>query len=195
MKKVGIIIILLLFNLCIVYAKIANNDLNKVDIKLSDQEIGIVTLALDDSISLLIKYHDKYILYLLDYISDKNILEKTKIFTDYIDYQFMNYNYDISNTSIINKKKVDNLVISKNEIELDNKKICFNKSIGCDYVFITHDDILVNEDVKAIFYYNNLSDNYIDYLNSFWIDEYKLSNQSYTIITIGDDYKVDNLLR
>ena len=197
MKKVGVVFFLLVFNFCIVYAKIKDNHLNHVDIKLTGDELGIVTIKLDNSTSLLLKYQDKYLLYLIDYIDSKNIKTSEAVFTDYIDYVYMNnnYNYNEDNAKIVDKQVIEELVLSRNVIDYKDYRLCINQSTNCDFVFITHNDVMINENVKAIFYSTDLDEQYIDYLEKIWTDSYRISKDSYTIMTLGDDYEVNNLVK
>ena len=196
MKKVLVICLLLALNLCVVYAKIKDQKLDRVDINLKDNEIGIVIINLEQSKSLLIKYKNKNILYLFNYLGKQNIDSSTNIFTDKIDYIYMNNDFSYkTNNKIIGHKNIDDLTLLPNKIIYKEKTICINQSNDCDFVIINQNDILLNKDIKALFYTNNLSTSYLDYLNTFWVDKYRLSNQSYTIITIGDDYQVNNLVK
>lgn len=197
MRKIVIICVLLIFNFCIVYAKMSNEDLDKVELNLKEDELGIVAIKLDNSNSLLLKYRGKYYLYLIDFIDSKNIKASEEIFTDYIDYIYMNnnYNYHDSRAKVVQNDINDALSFTKDKIFFKDKSICINTSTDCDYVFINREDVLLNDDIDVVFYSNDLNDKYIDYLKSFWIDSYPLSNQSYTVITIGDDYTVNNLVK
>ena len=47
MRKVLVICLLLALNLCVVYAKIKDQKLDRVDINLKDNEIGIVIINLE----------------------------------------------------------------------------------------------------------------------------------------------------
>ncbi len=197
MKKLIVILVLLIFNFCIVYAKMIDKKLEKVDIKLKKEELGIVVINLNNSNSLLLKYEDKYILYLIDYVADNNIENSKMIFTDYVDYIYMNnyYNYKEDKVFIAKAKTIGKLTLMRNKILYKKQTICINQSNGCDFVFLTHNDILLTKTNKAVFYDNTLSETYIDYIKNFWLDKYPLSKQSYTVITIGDEYKVTNLVK
>lgn len=197
MKKIIIIVILLIFNFCVVCAKISNTELDKVELKLTKDELGIVTFNLKNSTSLLFKYHDKYYLYIYDFDDSKNIKNSEEVFTSYVDYIFMNnnYNYHDSRAKIVKNEVVDDLIFTDDKIMFKDSTICINQSTNCDYVFINREDVLISKDNKAVFYSNELNEKYVDYLKSFWIDTYLLSDESYTVVTIGDDYSVESLVK
>ncbi len=197
MKKIIIIAILLVFNFCIVCAKISNAELDKVELKINKDELGIVTINLKNSTSLLLKYNDKYYLYISDFIDSKNIKNNEEVFTDYVDYIFMNnnYNYHDSRAKVVSNDVVDDLIFMRDRIVFKDVTICINQSTNCDYIFINREDVLINKNNKAIFYSNDLNEKYVDYLKSFWIDTYLLSDESYTVLTIGDDYSVESLVK
>lgn len=193
MKK----IVLLLVILCIFlkYIEVSFIKPDKFKFNLND-ELGIITLKLDNSKSLLIKNKDKYILYLLEYNNKKNLDKNIKLFTDKIDYTYMNNNYNINLNNIVSNIDIDGLKINNEIINYKDNKICINKSTNCDYVFIFKNDILINEDIKAIFYSNDLDKDYIEYINSYKINKYVISNQTYNLITINNSkYKVTNLVK
>ena len=108
MRKIVIIITLLLFNFCIVYAKIKDKNLDKVDIQLKEDELGIAVITLEGSTSLILKYQDKYIFYLVDYINDIDLDTNIKVFTDnvYNSYMAKNYAYD---AQILKEKSIGDL--------------------------------------------------------------------------------------
>lgn len=197
MKKIIIIVILLIFNFCVVCAKISNTELDKVELKLTKDELAIVTFNLKNSTSLLLKYNDKYYLYIYDFDDSKNIKNSEEVFTSYVDYIFMNnnYNYHDSRAKIVANEVVDDLIFTDDRIMFKDSTICINQSTNCDYVFINREDVLINKNNKAVFYSNELNEKYVDYLKSFWIDTYLLSDESYTVVTIGDDYSVESLVK
>lgn len=193
MKK----LVLLLIILCLFfkYIEVSFKKNDKIKFNLND-EVGIVTLKLDNSNSLLIKYKDKYILYLLDFIDKKNLETNIKLFTDKINYTYMNNNYNISLNNRVDNINIEDLTINNGIINYKDNKVCINKSTDCDYVFIFKNDILLNDNIKAIFYSNDLNKEYIDYINSYKIDKYIISNQTYNLITINNSkYKVTNLVK
>ncbi len=197
MKKAIIIVCLFVFNICVVYAKICEKKLDNVDIKLKDDELGIITIMLDNSSSLLLKYKDYNILYIIDYVNGTNLKSSVDLFAKSIDYVFMLNNYDYTKLGygVTDNQTIDDLTLMRNKIIYKDKLICINQSADCDLVFINREDVLLNKDVESVFYSNQLSEKYIDYIKSFWLDEYRLSKQSYTIVTMGDEYQVNNLVK
>ena len=171
MRKIVIIITLLLFNFCIVYAKIKDKNLDKVDIKLKEDELGIAVITLEGSTSLILKYQDKYIFYLVDYINDIDLDTNIKVFTDnvYNSYMAKNYAYD---AQILKEKSIGDLTLKPDQIS---------------------DDVLLTKDINAILYRTDLDEGYLDYIDTFWVDKYRLTNQNYIVITLGDDFIIDSI--
>lgn len=192
MRKIILIIVLLLFNFCIVYAKIKSKNLDKVDIRLEADELGIAVILLDNSTSILLKYQGKYIFYLVDYLNDKDLTSNIRVFTNDLNnvYMAFNYNYD---AQILKHKVIGDLTLSPNRIKYKDYNICLNYSHDCDIVIALKDDILLNKDISAIIYRTDLDDAYLDYIDSFWIDKYRLTRESYTIITLGDEFSIESI--
>ena len=195
MRKIVVIIVLLVFNFYIAYAKIKDNNLDRVDIALDNDELAIIVITLDTSTSLLLKRNDEYLLFLIDYTNDKKLKKNIKVFTDKLSEVYMNQNYNYDGKVITNKVSFNDVILTKDTILYKGKKICINHSEDCHYSIITQKDILVDEKVEAVFYRNNLSDSYINYLSTLWIDKYRLTTDNYTVITLADHYQVDQLVK
>ena len=192
MRKIVIIITLLLFNFCIVYAKIKDKNLDKVDIKLKEDELGIAVITLEGSTSLILKYQDKYIFYLVDYINDIDLDTNIKVFTDnvYNSYMAKNYAYD---AQILKEKSIGDLTLKPDQITYKDYNICLNHSRDCDIVITLSDDVLLTKDINAILYRTDLDEGYLDYIDTFWVDKYRLTNQNYIVITLGADFIIDSI--
>lgn len=193
MKKI-VILLIVLFGL-LKYIEFKYNEQYKINFNLDD-EIGIITLKLDNSSSLLIKHKNKYLLYLLEFNNNKNLDKNIKLFTDKIDYTYMSNDYNINVNNKVSNIKIEDLSINDDIIKYKNNKICINRSNNCDYVFLFKNDILLNNDIKVIFYSNDLNKDYIEYVNSYDIKKYIISNKTYHLITINNSkYKVTNLVK
>lgn len=192
MRKIVIIITLLLFNFCIVYAKIKDKNLDKVDIKLKEDELGIAVITLEGSTSLILKYQDKYIFYLVDYINDIDLDTNIKVFTDnvYNSYMAKNYAYD---AQILKEKIIGDLTLKPDQITYKDYNICLNHSRDCDIVIALSNDVLLTKDINAILYRTDLDEGYLDYIDTFWVDKYRLTNQNYIVITLGADFIIDSI--
>lgn len=197
MKKIYIILILIVFNFLLLYMKIESANIDNIKVKLKNNELGIVIITLDNSNSLLIMKDDIKVLYILDYIDDLDLYDTVSLFTEEIDYVITNSPY---NTNYKNEIVLDNILIingieiSKNKIVYLDHNFCINQMNLCDYSYITT-DLDVSDNIKVLLYNESLDQDYITSIQDKWIDSYKVTRSSYTIITLGDNYEITNLLK
>jgi len=192
MKKIILIIVLIIFNVLLIYSKVSGK--NNINLKLEDDELAIVIIDNINSKSLLLLKNDQSILYILEYNDDKKLINDLDKFTYNFDYIFKSDNFKTpyKDDMIINNNMIDNIYISKNKIRYMNYSFCINES-HCDFTYLTKNiDI---SDTNNIIYNNSVSEDIID-LNDEWVDLYKVSKNNYLIIFIkNDNYEITNLIR
>lgn len=195
MKKCLFIIFLIIINFTILYSKIYSSDLKNIKLKLDKNKLAIILIYLENSTSLLLKNSDNFILYVLDYKNDTDFYINISLFTDKVDYVFMNEEYDLKypykvvlDESII----LDGLRIEQNRIYYNNTLFCINEARNCDYIYLTNEVELDNEP-KIIIYSDLLSTKYISKLHDSWTDTYKMSKKEFIILILGNDYEVIKL--
>ena len=114
MKKLIAIIMLCFINILIFYTKSREVSIEKIDINLEFNELGITFLELNDSNTLLISLNNTNILYILDYKSSINLKKELNRLGKSIDFIVMNkeYNIDIpAPKKMINKRlNINNIV-------------------------------------------------------------------------------------
>lgn len=200
MKRIILLIVLVIINCVILYTKIESSNIDKIDLELKNNEVGVVFF--DDLI--LFKINNKNIVYLLDNYKDSNTMVKLKPFVYKLDYVLMNKNHNIN----IGDNKIIDDEIEINDIEFDyddylevkyyNYKLCVdvNEVNDCDFLFYTKNNkIFINENTKAIFYSNNIDRKYIDNFSNKWIDSYKIGNGLYTVMKINSFYEVIEIVK
>lgn len=198
MKKLIAIIILCFINILIFYNKDKEVSIEKIDINLEFNELGITFLDLNDSNTLLISLNNTNILYVVDYKDSTNLKEELNRLGKSIDFIVMTKEYDIdipAPKKIINKRlNINNIVFlsdTYNSISYNNNSLCINSS-NCDFSYYTNNNIKVNDN-KALFISKNtrLSDK----LYEEWVDIYKLNNSVYTVLKINDTYEVLEIIK
>lgn len=198
MKKLIAIIILCFINILIFYNKSKEVSIEKIDINLEFNELGITFLDLNDSNTLLISLNNTNILYIVDYKGSTNLKKELNKLGKSIDFIVMTKEYDIDITApkkIINKRlNINNIVFlsdTYNSISYNNNSLCINSS-NCDFSYYTNTNIKVNDN-KALFISKNtrLSDK----LYEEWVDIYKLNNSVYTVLKINDTYEVLEIIK
>lgn len=198
MKKLIAIIILCFINILIFYTKSREVSIEKIDINLEFNELGITFLDLNDSNTLLISLNNTNILYVVDYKDSTNLKEELNRLGKSIDFIVMTKEYDIdipAPKKIINKRlNINNIVFlsdTYNSISYNNNSLCINSS-NCDFSYYTNNNIKVNDN-KALFISKNtrLSDK----LYEEWVDIYKLNNSVYTVLKINDTYEVLEIIK
>ena len=198
MKKLIAIIILCFINILIFYNKGKEVSIEKIDINLEFNELGITFLELNDSNTLLISLNNTNILYILDYKSSANLKKELNRLGKSIDFIVMNkeYNIDIpAPKKMINKRlNINNIVFlsdTHNSITYNNNSLCINSS-NCDFAYYTNSNIKVNDN-KVLFISKNTRLN--DKLYEEWVDIYKLNNSVYTVLKIHDTYEVLEIIK
>ena len=198
MKKIIAIIILCFINIIIFYNKGKEVSIEKIDINLEFNELGITFLDLNDSNTLLISLNNTNILYIVDYKDSTNLKKELNKLGKSIDFIVMTKEYDIDITvpkKIINKRlNINNIIFlsdNYNSISYNNNSLCINSS-NCDFVYYTNSNIKVNNN-KVLFISNDISMN--DKLYEEWVDIYKLNNSVYTVLKIHDTYEILEIIK
>ena len=198
MKKIVLIIILCLSNILIFYNRDKEVSIEKIDINLEFNELGIIFLDLNDSNTLLISLNNTSILYIIDYKDSTNLKKELNHLNKKIDFIVMNKEYDIDINApkkLVNKRLNINNIIFNNgiyqSINYNNNSLCINSS-NCDYAYYTTNNIKVNNN-KVLFI--SKSANMNDKLYEEWVDIYKLNNSVYTVLKIKDTYQVLEIIK
>lgn len=198
MKKLIVIIILCFINIIIFYNKDKEVSIEKIDINLEFNELGITFLDLNDSNTLLISLNNTNILYIVDYKDSTNLKKELNRLGKSIDFIVMIKEYDIdipAPKKIINKRlNINNIVFlsdTYNSIIYNNSSLCINSS-NCDFVYYTNSNIKVNNN-KVLFISRNIKMK--DKLYEEWVDIYKLNNSVYTVLKINDTYEVLEIIK
>ena len=186
MKRVFFLIVLIILYCFIVHEKTESTFLEKIDLNLEENEIGVVIYNND----ILLKQNGKNTLILVD--EDDNVNQFLATFeVDKINNLITYIDDTIVDAEIIKKEENDF------KIKLNNYTFCIyeQESIDtCSFVYLKNEnsDIEINNQNKAIFYKGKgeLQENlYIK-----WIDSYSLSSNEYIIIKIKDDtYNIINI--
>ena len=198
MKKLIAIIMLCFINIIIFYNKGKEVSIEKIDINLEFNELGITFLDLNDSNTLLISLNNTNILYIVDYKDSTNLKKELNKLGQSIDFIVMTKEYDIdvrAPKKIINKRlNINNIVFlsdTYNSISYNNSSLCINSS-NCDFVYYTNSNIKVNNN-KVLFITRNIKMK--DKLYEEWVDIYKLNNSVYTVLKINDTYEVLEIIK
>lgn len=198
MKKIILIIILCITNLYIFYYKDKEVSIEKIDINLEFNELGITLLDLDDSNTLLLSLNNTNILYVISYKESTNLKKELIRLGKRIDFIVMNKEYDIdikATKKIIDKRlNINNIIFSNDiyeSINYNNNSLCINSS-NCDFSYYTNSNIKVNNN-KVLFISKNIKMN--DKLYEEWVDIYKLNSSIYTVLKIKDTYQVLEIIK
>ena len=198
MKKLIAIIMLCFINILMFYTKSREVSIEKIDINLEFNELGITFLDLNDSNTLLISLNNTNILYIVDYKDSTNLKKELNKLGKSIDFIVMTKEYDIdirAPKKIINKRlNINNIVFlsdTYNSISYNNNSLCINSS-NCDFAYYTNSNIKVNDN-KVLFISKNTRLN--DKLYEEWVDIYKLNNSVYTVLKIHDTYEVLEIIK
>lgn len=195
MKKIYLILFLIVINCCLLYGKIFSSKLKNIELKLKDEQIAIIILSLENNKSLLIKSYGSFLLYTFSYIDDQELELNVSLFTDKVDYIFMKEEYPLSyphKMYLDGLVVVQNIQLEPNRVHYNNHTFCINEVENCDFTYLT-EEISFSGQVGTVFYDESLSDSYIETLHEKWMDVYKVTNDSYTILLLNQDYEVIHL--
>ncbi len=192
MKKVIIILFLFAFSLLTYKGKVENAFIEKIDLKLQEEEIGIVFIPMNKSSFLLIKTKENsIILPIYGKENPQKILERfgeekpTYSYTDIIngENKVEEQNLQIENINI--KKNNKNYTISNENI---NFCIFYEGNIqNCDYIYFVNETSLSESKIKLAFYNEDLSSTFENELYNHWIDVYKIKKKEFTLFTLHKD--------
>lgn len=197
MKNIFKFLILFIISF-IFFSDIQSTSIEKIDLNLQDNELGIIFLNLENSNSMLLSLNGKNILYVLNYTKFDDINNYLKPFNLSIDYIIVNSDYNISLKDKIILDKylyINNIFFNKDQyvmISYGDKSLCIDPSLNnCDYVYYSYDiPIYINDNTKLFLYNDIITDKYLKEVYNKWIDSYKISKNIYTILKIKDNYEV-----
>lgn len=197
MKKIIIIVVLLINTIFI--SKIKKVSLEKMNLSLKENELGIIFINNGNNSGLLLCLNDKSILYILNCDNYDEIAKYIKLIDVNVDYIVMNSDYNINGNKIVfnNLLSLNNIIFNRGDyimISYNDKSLCINpKYNNCDYVYYTYDtDFYVNDNTKVFIYNDDIS---TDKIYDKWVDKYKVTENNYTIMKIKDDYEVLEILK
>ena len=191
MKK--IIIILFLISTFFI-SNIKKVSLENINLDLSNNELGIIFININNNNALLLSLNNKNILYLLKYNNYNEIINYLKPININIDYIVMNSDYNIIGNKILfnDYLYLNNITFNKRDyimINYNDNTICINPTLNnCDYIYYTFDtNFYINDNTKVLFYNDNINN---DKFYDKWIDSYKINKNIYTIMKIKNSYEV-----
>ncbi|MDD3340746.1 MAG: hypothetical protein PHN72_00890 [Bacilli bacterium] len=193
MKKYVIILFLFLFSVVVFKQKVDTTFIEKIDLGLKKNEIGIIFIPTKDNEYLLLKKDQHSILLPLE---EKNgnkgdILEK--INQDQIEYSYSSEIKGKIKASLEIPLEVDNIYIEKKEdniiIKLEDQNFCIYKEGSletCNYVYFRKDIHLPENNIKLAFYKEGSHEILEKELYDKWIDSYPIKIEELTIMKFHD---------
>lgn len=184
MKKLILLVIIFLIILFNINTKAFRA--KTIDLKIKDDEVSVVFIRLQGSISLLINDENDSNLFILFYKNDINLDKVLKIFKSKPNVFYLNKNIDKTIDSIHVFKQGDVL-----KFTINNYTLCVNdKNVNnCDFIYLLRLDrsFRVSENVLNIFYDESLDKRYLRDLEESWVDRTIVSERSFTILKITEE--------
>lgn len=195
MKKITFIVILIAFNILLVYSKVNCKEL--IDLDLKENELAFVFIDNDKSKCVLVMNNDISIAYVLAYDDQYDLEKDIYKFTNNLNYVYMNdkYNLSLKGKDISNLSNMNNINLYSNKINYGKYNICFNNNDNCNFTYLLENKNINTNNLDAFIYTNNISNEIIENINNDWLDKYKTSKDNYLILIIGNDYEITNLIR
>lgn len=194
MKKIGAIVFLCLFSICVVSGKSRDTFIEKIDLKLKDGEIGIVFLPIQRDNYLLIKTKEHTVLLGLEEEDAKINRLLKKIGQDDIDYNISKQEIGKKQISLDIPFLLDNIEIEKKD---DNYKIRLQDRLltvyrdgsleETEYVYFLKPTEIEKGDIKLAFYKDHFEEEFEKELASYWIDSYKIKKNEFTMVKFTKD--------
>ncbi|MBR2833269.1 MAG: hypothetical protein IKE75_02430 [Bacilli bacterium] len=157
-----------------------------IDLKINDDETSVVFIKLEGSTSLLINDENDSNLFIINYKNDENLKDAVKIFKSHPNIFYLNKNTD---------KIIDNIHVLKQnntlKFRINNYTLCIgSENINiCDFIYIININrpFEVNENIKNVFYDENIDQKYLKNLEESWIDTTIVSKNSFTILKLTEE--------
>lgn len=198
MKKIILIITLFIISSYFFFITEKEVALEKIDLNLEYNELGVIFLGLKKSDSLVLSINDINILYIINLNDSSSLKKEIAKLNINIDFIVMNENYDID---LNVPKKIIKEALSLNSITFNNKNyqsinynnqsLCINNT-NCDFIYYTKPNIQVNDN-KVLFFNQDIK--LPDNLYKEWVDIYKINNSVYTVLKVGNNYKVIEIIK
>ncbi len=206
MKKIIIIMVLIyVYILNIIPSNTKPTMIEKIDLNLEKNELGISFLTLENSKSILLGINGKVTLIVLEYLNSKNLKDLISylnynnidylMYDEYIDlsykYKRINHDFKFENVNIIKK---DNLIINYLDYNL-----CIGKNsnqTSCDFIYYLYLDSIpkLSDKNKIIFYDQNIDEMYMENNYQHLIDSYILNeNEVITLKVKKNHYDLVNI--
>ncbi len=204
MKRLLLICIMFILYFIIINYKIANAFIEKIDLRLADDELAIIFLNSDHYQSILLKDNDMTNLLALNIKSSKDLKKNVDKFLETkLDYIFLannskldldcgekdilHNNFTMNNYTI---RQLDNII----ELTTNNYNLCIydvgdnDNILDCDFVYFMNMDyqLEITEKLKAIFYEKNISNQFKENTYIKWIDNYELGSEAYNILKLSN---------
>lgn len=184
MKKIIVLIIMLM--IVLVHTDIDASTAKKIDLKTKEDEVNIVFLKLRNSTSLLIDEIDHSKLFFLKYENNKGVGKALDIFSAEPEIFWM------KNSS----GYIDNLYIQKSKyilIKINDYNLCIvedeKEAKDCDFIYLLslNEVFTVDKKTTAVFYDENIPDDYLSEINESWIESHIVSLESFTILKLNKE--------
>ena len=184
MKKIMALIILLM--IILMHTDIDASTAKRIDLQTKEDEVNIIFLKLKNSTSLLIDELGSSKLFFLKYENSEGVKKVLDIFNVKPEFFWM------KNSS----GYIDNIYIQKNKfikIKINDYNLCIvedeKEAKGCDFIYLLSlkENFIVDKQNTAVFYDENISDDYLLNINESWIESHIVSLDSFTILKLNKE--------
>ncbi len=184
MKKIIALIIVLAIVLA--HTNIDASTAKRIDLKTKEGEVNIIFLKLKNSVSLLIDELDYSKLFFIKYNNNEGVKKVLDIFN--VEPEM----FWLENSS----GYIDNLYIEKSNyitININDYKLCIvedeKEVYDCDFIYLLSlkDVFTVDKETTAVFYDEDIDDDYLTDINESWIESHIVSLESFTILKLNKE--------
>lgn len=195
MKKIVIILFLILFSTTVYHYKAESAFIEKIDLDLDNNEVGLVFIPTGDSRYLYLKNKESSVL-LPIYLGKEGSPEKI---LKMLGENNLEYSYDkqvkaIHQVCLEEPLDLEEIVIVKEKenirIQIKEQTFCIYNGgtlTDCDYVYFMKPALLEKSEIKLAFYGADIEENFENELYDKWIDLYKIGKEEFTIVKFHED--------
>lgn len=184
MKKILVLIIMLM--IILMHTDIDASTAKKIDLKTKEDETNIIFLKLKDSVSLLVNEIDHSKLFFLKYENSKGINKVLDIFDVKPEMFLMKNVSGYIDNMYIQKERYTKIMINDYTLCIVNDK---TEAPGCDFIYLLslNEAFTVDKETTAVFYDENIPDDYLSEINESWIESHIVSLESFTILKLNKE--------
>lgn len=212
MRKIILLVCLIFLYAFVIKQKSKGAFAEKIDLKLEQDEIGILIFNYENEDLLLFKENEKNTLLLINAENKNkinnilNVFDSNKI-SNLVTYPNISFKLKTENIYDVNEKiNLEDIKFIKNDnllkVNLYDYSFCIyengdnNDIDGCTFIYFKDIDenLEITDQNKVVFYKESVDEQFEEKLYTKWVDSYSLDSDVYTILKVkNNNYNIINI--